>query len=100
MTRLPLVLFVALAACQMLPKQPERIQSQPLTEAKVPVAVSCIDVASIAPLPTTSMPPRAAPPDALAAGAAADLIVWRERARLLREQLLACAQAPKQGGTP
>lgn len=97
MIRLLIVLLVAaLAGCQMLPaKGPERIQSQPLTEAKVPVAVSCVNADDIPPLPPTAMPPRTAPPDALAAGAAADLIVLRERARLLREQLLACAQAPK-----
>lgn len=89
------LLVAALAGCQMLPKGPERIQAQPLTEAKVPVAVSCVNLEDIPPLPPTAMPPRTAAPDALAAGAAADLIVLRERARLLREQLLACAQAPK-----
>jgi hypothetical protein len=82
---------IVLAGCQTTPAPP-LINSAPVVEAKVPVVASCVDEASIDPLPPTAMPPRTAGTDALAAGAAADLLRYRELARRQREILLACSK--------
>jgi hypothetical protein len=81
----------ALAGCQTQPQR-ELQPSAPAVEVKVPVPVPCVDAESVDQLPATAMPPRTAGTDALAAGAAADLLRYRELARRQREILLACSK--------
>lgn len=86
MTRLLLIAVAVLAGCATAPKP------QPLATANIAVVAACVDEGSIDPLPDTAMPARTAGPDALAAGAAADLLRYRELARRQQEMLRACAK--------
>lgn len=82
--------LLLLAGCQTVPPA-QIVSSAPVTEAKTAVIAPCVE--DVDPLPQTAIPPRTAGTDALAAGAAADLVRYRELARKQREILLGCAKA-------
>lgn len=85
------VLCALLTACATAPTPSVVVGKAEPIRIEVPVVVPCIDPAQIEPLPASSMPPRTAGVAELAAGAAADVIKYRELARKQAEMLKACA---------
>ena len=88
----PLVaILTLLAGCATAPAPSVVVGRAEPVRIEVPVVVPCVDPAQIEPLPPSSMPPRTAGVAELAAGAAADVIKYRELARKQADMLRACA---------
>ncbi len=81
-----------LAGCQTVPAPQVVVGTVKPIEIRVPVVQPCIEPSKIEALPATSMPPRTADIEALANGAAADLLRYRELARKQNEMLLGCSK--------
>lgn len=86
------ILCASLGACATAPAPSVVVGRAEPVRIEVPVSVPCIDPAQIEPIPQSSMPSRSAGVAELAAGAAADVIKYRELARKQAEMLKACAQ--------
>ena len=90
-------IFLMLAGCATAPAPSVVVGKAEAVRVEVPVSVPCIDPTQIEPIPPSSMPSRSAGVAELAAGAAADVIKYRELARKQADMLKACA---KQGAKP
>jgi hypothetical protein len=87
-----LVACLLLAGCATAPAPSVVVGKAEPVRVEVPVIVPCIDPKQIEPVPNSSMPPRTAGVAELAAGAAADVIKYRELAHKQAAMLKACAQ--------
>lgn len=87
-----LAICFLLAGCATAPAPSVVVGKADAIRVDVPVSVPCIDPAQIEPIPPSSMPSRSAGVAELAAGAAADVIKYRELARKQADMLKACAQ--------
>jgi hypothetical protein len=95
--RLLLLFAVLLTGCQTAPLKPTVVTGA-VDEIKVNTVVvqPCVDPSKIQAVPPSAMPPRTADVDALADGAYADAIRYREIARKQNEQLIACSKLKTQ----
>jgi PBP1b-binding outer membrane lipoprotein LpoB len=87
-----LAVCLLLAGCVTAPAPSVVVGKAEPVRIEVPVVVPCIDQAQIDPVPPSSMPPRTAGVAELAAGAAADVMKYRELAQKQQMMLRACAQ--------
>jgi hypothetical protein len=93
MTRLGMVyLALCLTGCATAPAPSVVVGKAEPIRIEVPVSGPCIDQSQIEPVPPSSMPPRTAGVAELAAGAAADVMKYRELAHRQAAMLKACAQ--------
>lgn len=89
------ILALLLAGCATAPAPSVVVRSAEPIRIEVPVVRPCIDPSQIEAIPPSSMPRRDAGVAELAAGAAADVIKYRELARKQAEMLKACAKQEK-----
>lgn len=89
-----------LTACQTAPPATVVVGSVKPVEIRVPVVQPCLEPGSVEALPGSAMPPRTADVEALAAGAYADLLRYRELAERQRALLAACASVTPPKGQP
>ena len=87
MLMVSLVIFLTACATTKPP-----LATVEVREVRVPVVVACVDEKDVPQLPVTAMPHRDAGIEALANGAAADLIRLQALAELQGEMLRACSR--------
>ena len=82
---------IFLTACGANPPKPELVAAAPVVEVRVPVPVPCVNAADIPVVPGSSLPVRTAGVEALANGAAADVLTYRSVALKQNAMLVSCS---------